>query len=512
MIDDLAIEPLADQKSILHGFAGVTDALTYRGVVTFKTTKDAKVLSLKLELRGSVRSALSSEDGHFVAHQDILASSLYILDPTTSLTADMDSKLKRPTILVPKGAASFEFLIDIPTDISATLPVSYTRSLPPPTGVAAAAASTFAAESAAASKAAAANSKKTKTIEANVVFDETKKKKWNGGKISYTLTASLEVVHTVLLMTSTKTYVATEEVDFPRVDSLAVARSVHTNTGRLIQGSDDHIDYKFELDRTIFCIGQPIQVNIISLVPREHRFDIAQVSINLVQIEKIRAMRDPSLERPDCYKQCVLKTVLDTVDIARPSSGFKKFMVKMGKKLEPWRGEASVRIDTVHRKLKNDPKHKSIDAYQSFDSEYVTVTHQFELRVKIAKVTEALVYSVAVRFVDIDADTRIWVLNNADCLTGGVATGNDEDAKSGYIFEEDDLPRLEPATVEVGPVATASSSGEEETLAVAETPEGDAVVVAQSEVPVTEDEALKVEAHSAERENMRKEVFGNKEE
>ncbi|KAJ1339941.1 hypothetical protein BSLG_005476 [Batrachochytrium salamandrivorans] len=435
MIDDLAIEPLADQKSILHGFAGVTDALTYRGVVTFKTTKDAKVLSLKLELRGSVRSALSSEDGHFVAHQDILASSLYILDPTTSLTADMDSKLKRPTILVPKGAASFEFLIDIPTDISATLPVSYTRSLPPPTGVAAAAASTFAAESAAASKAAAANSKKTKTIEANVVFDETKKKKWNGGKISYTLTASLEVVHTVLLMTSTKTYVATEEVDFPRVDSLAVARSVHTNTGRLIQGSDDHIDYKFELDRTIFCIGQPIQVNIISLVPREHRFDIAQVSINL-----------------------------------------------------------------------------SIDAYQSFDSEYVTVTHQFELRVKIAKVTEALVYSVAVRFVDIDADTRIWVLNNADCLTGGVATGNDEDAKSGYIFEEDDLPRLEPATVEVGPVATASSSGEEETLAVAETPEGDAVVVAQSEVPVTEDEALKVEAHSAERENMRKEVFGNKEE
>ncbi|KAJ1339853.1 hypothetical protein BSLG_005514 [Batrachochytrium salamandrivorans] len=483
MIDDLAIEPLADQKSILHGFAGVTDALTYRGVVTFKTTKDAKVLSLKLELRGSVRSALSSEDGHFVAHQDILASSLYILDPTTSLTADMDSKLKRPTILVPKEQPHLT-----------------------------AAASTFAAESAAASKAAAANSKKTKTIEANVVFDETKKKKWNGGKISYTLTASLEVVHTVLLMTSTKTYVATEEVDFPRVDSLAVARSVHTNTGRLIQGSDDHIDYKFELDRTIFCIGQPIQVNIISLVPREHRFDIAQVSINLVQIEKIRAMRDPSLERPDCYKQCVLKTVLDTVDIARPSSGFKKFMVKMGKKLEPWRGEASVRIDTVHRKLKNDPKHKSIDAYQSFDSEYVTVTHQFELRVKIAKVTEALVYSVAVRFVDIDADTRIWVLNNADCLTGGVATGNDEDAKSGYIFEEDDLPRLEPATVEVGPVATASSSGEEETLAVAETPEGDAVVVAQSEVPVTEDEALKVEAHSAERENMRKEVFGNKEE
>ncbi|EGF84225.1 hypothetical protein BATDEDRAFT_22068 [Batrachochytrium dendrobatidis JAM81] len=444
MIDDLSIEPLQGQKSILHGYAGVTNQMAYKGTVSFKTTKDAKVLSLTLELRGSIHTALSSEEGHFVVQQDILSSALRILDPTTGSTPEIDIKGKGPTILVPKGTPAFEFAIDVPNDIAQALPVSYMRSLPPPTGAAADAAKAFATELATASKNdGGATLKKSKTFSSSSL-DETTKKNWNGGKISYKLTATLEVLQTILLISSRKVYTVTEEIDFPRVDAMAVARSVHTNTGRLMQGSDNYIDYKFELDRTIFGIGQPVKVNIISLIPKEFKHSIARVTVNLVQIEKIRAVRDQSLERPHCYKQCIQKSILDSTEIERPSKGFKKFMTTVSKKIEPWRGETTVIVETAHRKLRNDPKYKAIDSIQSFDSEFVTVTHQIELRVKIANLSEIMVYSVPVRFFDIDGDTRHWVLNNADCLTGGDVTEENEDAKSGYIFDEDDLPYLDP--------------------------------------------------------------------
>ncbi|KAL2913749.1 hypothetical protein HK105_206765 [Polyrhizophydium stewartii] len=468
MIDDLAIEPLAGEKSVLQGFLGVTERAALKGVVRFKTSKDIKVLALTLTLRGVLRTALSADDGHFVAHQDILAHSQLLIDPATALPDELDTKGKRSAVVVRKGEPAYEFDIDIPPEVADMLPGSFSHTLPAPKGGAAEAASK-------AAEAAAAEVKRIRTLErrntkskspaevkpsaalAGVLAplydgDETATPKWNGARVIYTLTASLAVLQTGLLSKPVRMYTVTEEVDFPRIDAMAVARSVHTNTGRLVQGVDDNLEFKFEVDRTLFSLQQPVRIDVHSLTPHEHQRSIVQVSVHIVQIEKLRAVRSKTADPEDLqarYKQRVVRTVLASDQLDRPSSGFKKFIANMRKRVEPWSGLVTLTIDSAHRKIKHDPKTKAIDAYQSFDSEFITVTHQIEVRVKLSGVEELVVYTVPVRLLDIDSETKDWVLKNADCLNGGdPAIGNGEDARSGYIFDEDDLPRLEPAIVQ----------------------------------------------------------------
>eukprot|EP00842_Homolaphlyctis_polyrhiza_P000034 jgi/Hompol1/1030/HPOL_005492-RA len=456
-VEDFSIEPLPGHRSILNGFLGVTDKLALRGLVSFKTTKDIKVSSLSLVLHGRLKTALSSDEGHYTAEVPLLASVLRIVDPADDPNGEKATKKWPAHVPVKAGSPAYEFEIEIPQQIAEMLPGSFSHQLPAPVGNAA-------AHAKAAATASTLSRKKTGTTRSPspATVDETDKANWNGAKVYYTLTATLETLQSSLLSVSVKTFNVVEEVDFHRIDSFAVARSVHTNSGRLVQGSDDHISYKFELDRTTFTIGQAIQVNIIELLPHEHQFSISGVTLNLVQVEKLRAFRDRKFNNephhlpedpnsPDVtsrYKQRVVKSVLDSVEVPRPTRGFAKFVASLRKKIEPWSGQAALVIDSTHHKLKNDPKHKSVDAYQSFDSEFITVTHHVEVRVKLVNSADVLIYPVPVRFLDIDHPTVDWVLHNSDSLTGGPELGEDDaDAKSGYIFDEDDLPRLAPVRI-----------------------------------------------------------------
>ncbi|KAI8930127.1 hypothetical protein BC831DRAFT_440420 [Entophlyctis helioformis] len=468
MVDDLAIEPLPGQKSVLHGFLGVTEAPCLKGIVSFKTSKDVKVVSLALTLRGSIRTALSGDDGHFTAEQELVASHLLLLNPAVHPEADIDPKGKRPptvTVAAVSGSRpSYEFAIDVPAELADSLLGSYAHTLPNPTGQAAAhakaakaskAAGVAAAAIAAASGRSLASTSKAADAMASAIdaaaakSDDTLRANWNGAVVSYTLTATLETLQTVLMITQVKTFAVVERVDFPRIDPIAVARSVHTNTGKLVKAADAHLEYDFELDRTLFSIGQPLRVSIKSIVPLELQYAIAGITVNLVQVEKIRGFREHNpetglKEQTPKRKQRVVRTVLQSVPIERPSSGFKKFMNKVRKQIETWSGDAVIQIDSTRIKIKSDPRHKAVDVFQSFVSEFVTVTHQIEVRVKLANMDELIVYPVPVRLLDIDTETRDWALRNADVFNADGGVGDDTDARSGYIFDDEDVPAPKP--------------------------------------------------------------------
>ncbi|KAJ3300137.1 hypothetical protein HK104_004057 [Borealophlyctis nickersoniae] len=347
-ISDFAIE-LPDEELAYR----ITETVVVRGVVKFSTSSTLRLKSLTVRLDGVTTTSVRSADGK----THTLVSNFLSIPP---VDAGIPAENKRKDgFQFPSGDCSIEFSIILPQDKCKTLPASHSSQYP----------------------------------------DDAK------ASITYTLTA--EMVTASKLFSFSKTKVATEELDFPRVNVPAMVRTETAGALASLEGQDGLVDYRIEVEPTVFGIGQPVAIRVHDIHSTRPDVKISSVHIYLVQHETIHVKNQQ-------------RTVSRTVAIPDPK--IKLQQSKTDDNLERWHGNLTLLIPSTH--IKDPPKelrangHKVIDVYQSFDSQWVKVHHLFVVLIKFkaagkhVSLPADVELEVPAVFIDADQEMREWVMRN----------------------------------------------------------------------------------------------------
>ncbi|KAJ3102863.1 hypothetical protein HDU97_000246 [Phlyctochytrium planicorne] len=366
-IEDLTIEPNEGKTSFLHGYLGVTPTVVVSGNVKFKASKSLSIAHIKIVLVGDVFISISGT-GDWRPLVSSSPTNIFITPKTTRKVvlqqqkillapANSDAKKKADRYVpLSSGVQTFPFEFNLLESVTAQLPASM----------------------------------------------ETE---WdNGGdalKVQYRLQAIVGLAPG-LFSSTVKTDSTVEYVDFPKIDVPTVLRAAGTDTGLVIAGSNDKVDYKVSIDRSIAGLKEPIKFTIHHIRPTNHKTIISGVSLAIrqdttltVEEGKTRVIRDLI-----CVPEVSGKVLVKDGPGAGKATG-----------TPTWSGEVTGSVDSTH--LKN--KKKAIDAFQTTTAELFSVRHAFEVSIKIKGEPDFRVEAPC-HFIDADAETRAWVLRNAAAI------------------------------------------------------------------------------------------------
>ncbi|KAJ3046255.1 hypothetical protein HDV00_000067 [Rhizophlyctis rosea] len=356
-VRDLEITPPEGELTFLHGYLGVTETVTIKGVVKLVATSSVKIKTLRVSLEGIISTYIKTSDKR--VHETTNALISETVDALTPLTTQSSGRPATPSkryITLPKGphALPFELL----------LPAAKCRMLP-----------------------------------ASHVSEQTDDAK---SYILYELKAELVTMGGIF--TSDKTHVATEEIDIPRVNVPAVVRAATTTANVVLEGSDDNVDYKIDVEPSVFGVDQPITVRVHGIIPSNPKLKIAGLSVFLKQHEVIRANGQ--------QRQIV-------TSVAVPDSKLKLATGKAVNGAERWFGDLSISVPATHMKLKKDKQKKlkttksTVDVFPSFEADLIGVHHVISIVIKFkgGKVPDVKLEAPAV-FIDADKEIREWVLSH----------------------------------------------------------------------------------------------------
>ncbi|KAJ3049769.1 hypothetical protein HK097_009228 [Rhizophlyctis rosea] len=354
---DLEITPLEGELNFLHGYLGVTETVTVRGLLKLTATSSLKIRTLRISLEGIINTYIKTRDSKVHEATNVLISettnllSLLISDNSSYRPATPSKK----TITLPKGDHAIPFEILIPAIKCRTIPASH-------------------------------------------VSEQTEDAK---SFILYELKADVVTVRGIF--SSDKTHVVTEEIDVPRVNVPAVVRAATTTANVILEGTEDSVDYKIEVEPSVFGVDQPVHVHVHGIIPNSPKLKISGLSVFLRQIETIRANGQ--------QRQI-------TTSVAVPDSTLKLRTDKAVNGAERWFGDLSISVPATHMKLKKDKQKKLksgkiVDVFPSFDADLIAVHHVISVVIKFkgGKVADVKLEAPAV-FIDADHEIRDWVLKH----------------------------------------------------------------------------------------------------
>ncbi|KAJ3109122.1 hypothetical protein HDU96_007304 [Phlyctochytrium bullatum] len=418
-VQDLCIDPAEGSKAFFHGYLGVTPTGTVSGNVKFTTTRsNTAIQCIRIILRGEISASISAlgewrhgQGAH--AHRSpsrssngsggrrrglspapgsgspsLSASSLAVPAsvvtpvPSTPLinprkttkpilelqkillapaSTDPSRKKSERSVSLKSGDHSFPFEFTLSESLCATLPASLA----------------------------------------------TEWSEGNSDAISVAYTLEAEVVQAPGLFSSTpKTDRATEPVDIPRIDVPAVLRGEGVDTSVVLAGSNDKIEWRIVADRSLFGVQEPVRFVVHHVRPVKPKLAIAGVSVGIRQDTVVTV--GEGLTRTYREMLCV------------PDA---KGKIKQGgggaKEKTTWGGEVFASVESTRwRRSKRD--HRAIDALQDMSCDVFTVRHAYEVVIKIKGEPDLKLEAPCV-FIEADAETRAWVLRNAqpprrDCI------------------------------------------------------------------------------------------------
>ncbi|KAJ3218547.1 hypothetical protein HDU67_005106 [Dinochytrium kinnereticum] len=365
-LEDLTIEPVDGSKSLFHGYLGVTPVVTVSGIVRFEATRSVSIASIKITLLGDLAASISGNGewrpqlqaspphGAFInakkAKKVILEQTKILLAPAS---ADAKKKSDR-SVPLKAGTHSFPFEFTLSEKITASLPPSLSTE-----------------------------------------WSE------NGSDaigVNYKLEAEVGLAPG-LFGSTIKTERVVEPVDFPRIDVPTVLRGEGADTGVMIAGLNEKVEWRVGIDKAIFGLKEPVKFTIHHVRPVSPRTNITSVTVAIRQDAVISL--GEGLTR-------VVRELISVPDVSGrviPRGG-------TGKSSGPptWIGEVFATIDATHWRSKKD--HRTINALQDTYNEIFSIRHAYEICIKIKGEPDLRVEAPCV-FIDADADVRAWVVRNA---------------------------------------------------------------------------------------------------
>ncbi|KAJ3193611.1 hypothetical protein HK101_004545 [Irineochytrium annulatum] len=351
-VEDLAIEPSEGATTLLHGYLGVTPTLKVSGRVTFTATKSLSLTHVRITLIGDLVVTLSLTDGPRSTKIPLLGGKkLLVTGPETQGKKDKGVPIK-------SGPQSYPFEFDVPPEKVAELPASMRTAWGSGGGH-----SGLGADSV---------------------------------NIWYRLEAEVGVAPGMFGST-TKVEKVTEDVDFPRINVPNVLRSRSVDTSVLLAGSNERLEWRIEIDRGIFGIGDPVTFLVHHIRPADPRTTITSVTVGIRQ-DVVLAVDGNS------------RTVREYISL--PDVAGKLLLEGTRDHGAFWRGTVVAGVQAQHQRSKD---HKAVDAFPAIELDCVAVRHWFEVCVKIKGEADFRAEAPAV-YIDADKEVRDWVVRNAAAI------------------------------------------------------------------------------------------------